>query len=449
MAGPSDKARFYLEQSATELNELERKKIFSREEISSIAKKRSDFEHIINARGSHPEDYMRYIEFEKNVDALRRKRIKRLGVRYKGSGQRTIYLLYNRATRKFSGDLTLWMQYIDFARRDKAYRRLNDIFTSVARLHPTKPDIWILAATYFMDTQADITNARSYMQRGLRFCKNSEVMWLEYAKLETIYVGKIAGRRKILGLDVDRTNKPSTDEEGDENMIALPQVTAEDVNPSLKQDDGVDEVALQNLAAAPVLTGAIPLAIFDSAMKQFQGQARVAERFFGMLAEFEQLSCIPRMLQHVLDYLQETSPQAVETALCKFRMQLYGCHGADPDIALGLSKALDVISSALEQHRGEGSRIAEAAVAQLLSLYRLLADSDQSLQKALRAALRKYVRIMEDGEGTGDKVAGLAESLRQQGKRDEAQLLAQMGSKYWATNERLQKYVLAAESRSN
>jgi hypothetical protein len=30
MAGPSDKARFYLEQSATELNELERKNIFTR-----------------------------------------------------------------------------------------------------------------------------------------------------------------------------------------------------------------------------------------------------------------------------------------------------------------------------------------------------------------------------------------------------------------------------------
>jgi len=34
MAGPSDKARFYLEQSATELNELERKKIFTR--VSSL-----------------------------------------------------------------------------------------------------------------------------------------------------------------------------------------------------------------------------------------------------------------------------------------------------------------------------------------------------------------------------------------------------------------------------
>ncbi|KNG47623.1 rrna processing protein utp6 [Stemphylium lycopersici] len=446
MAGPSDKARFYLEQSATELNELERKKIFSREEISSIARKRSDFEHIINARGSHPEDYMRYIEFEKNVDALRRKRVKRLGVRYKGSGQRSIYFLYNRATRKFSGDLTLWMQYIDFARKDKAYKRLNDIFTSVARLHPTKPDIWILAANYFMDTQADITNARSYMQRGLRFCKSQDVMWLEYAKLETIYVGKIAGRRKILGLDVDRTQKPGTDEDGDEDMIALPQVTAEDVNPSLKQDDGVDEVALQNLASAPVLTGAIPLAVFDSAMKQFQGKPRLAERFFDMFAEFEQLSCIPRILQHVLDYLQQNSPQAVETAICRFHMQLYGCDPTDPEIALTLSKALDLISSTVQQYPRESTRISEVAVRRLLSLHRLLADVDSSLQKASRAALRKYVRAIEDGEGSGDKIVNLAESLRWEGKRSDSDLLVQTGIKFWAANEGLQKYLSAMET---
>ncbi|KAI4922572.1 hypothetical protein J4E90_001003 [Alternaria incomplexa] len=446
MAGPSDKARFYLEQSATELNELERKKIFTREEISSIAKKRSDFEHIINARGSHPEDYMRYIEFEKNVDALRRKRIKRLGVRYKGSGQRTIYFLYNRATRKFSGDLVLWMQYIDFARKDKAYKRLNDIFTSVARLHPTKPDIWILAANYFMDTQADITNARSYMQRGLRFCKNSEVMWLEYAKLETIYVGKIAGRRKILGLDIDRTKKPGTDEDGDEDMIALPEVTAEDVNPSLKQDDGVDEVALQNLASAPVLTGAIPLAVFDSAMKQFQGKPKLAEKFFDMFAEFSQLACIPRILQHVLDYLQEHSPHAVETAICRFRMLLFGCDPSDPEIALALSKALDLISSTVQQHPKEIASISEVAVRQLLSLHRLLADSDSSLQKASRAALRKYVRAMEDGQGSGDQVARLGELLRKQGKKDEAKVLSQTGIKYWAANETLQKLSAVTET---
>ncbi|EDU45791.1 hypothetical protein PtrSN002B_002514 [Pyrenophora tritici-repentis] len=445
MAGPSDKARFYLEQSATELNELERKKIFTREEISSIAKKRSDFEHIINARGSHPEDYMRYIEFEKNVDALRRKRIKRLGARYKGHGQRTIYFLYNRATRKFSGDLTLWMQYIDFARKDKAYKRLNDIFTSVARLHPTKPDIWIIAANYFMETQADITNARSYMQRGLRFCKNSETMWVEYAKLETIYVGKIAGRRKILGLDVDRTKKAETDEDGDEDMIRLPTVTAEDVNPSLKQNDGVDEVALQNLASAPVLTGAIPLAIFDAAMKQFQGKPRMAERLFDMFAEFEQLSCIPHILQHVLDYLQEHYPHAIETDICRFRMQLFGCNATGAELAAALSQALDLISATVQQHPNEKTRVSEVAVRHLLSLHRLLADADPGLHKAWRAALRKHVRGMEHGEGSGDEIASVVESLRNQGKKHEADMLARTGIKYWAANEGLQKFVSATE----
>ncbi|KAF3005125.1 U3 snoRNP protein [Curvularia kusanoi] len=442
MAGPSDKARFYLEQSATELNELERKKIFTREEIKTIAKKRSDFEHIINARGSHPSDYMRYIEFEKNIDALRQKRVKRLGIRHKGAGQRSIYFLYNRATKKFSGDLTLWLHYIDFARRDKAYRRLGDIFTSVVRLHPTKPELWTLAANYFMDAQADITNARSYMQRGLRFCKSSEQIWLDYAKLETIYVGKIAGRRKILGLDIDRTKKQQDDEDTD--MIALPEVTAEDINPSLKQDDGVDEVALQNLASAPILTGAIPLAIFDSAMKQFQNRPKVVEKFFSMFAEFDQLACIPRILQHVLEYLQQTHPQAVENAICSFRMQLFGQHPSSPDFPVVLGDAFDAISSAIDTFPSEATRLAEVAVRQLLAIQQLSADVDPALQKAIRSTLRKYLKTL--GGTDGDKVANLARSLVQEGKRAEAIALLTLSIKSWSANGELQGLRAALET---
>jgi U3 small nucleolar RNA-associated protein 6 len=417
----------------------------SQEEIRSIAKKRSDFEHIINARGSHPSDYMRYIEFEKNIDALRRKRVKRLGIRHKGAGQRTIYFLYNRATRKFSGDLALWMQYIDFARKDKAYRRLNDIFTSVVRLHPTKPELWTLAANYFMESQADITNARSYMQRGLRFCKNSEAMWLEYAKLETIYVGKIAGRRKILGLDVDRTQQQAAEGDDDADMIALPDVTAEDINPSLNQDDGVDEVALQNLASAPVLTGAIPLAIFDSAMKQFQNKPRTVERFFDMFAEFEQLSCIPRILQHVLDVLQESFPQSVEQAICSFRMQLFGRHPSDPEFPATLQASLDWMSSAMQQHASESSRLSEVLVRQLLSLQKLSGETDAAVQKVLKAMVRKNVRAL--GEGEGEKVAELARSLRQEGKGAEAEALIRVGSKQWGGNQELQQLSAALEKK--
>ncbi|KAF2704269.1 hepatocellular carcinoma-associated antigen 66 [Pleomassaria siparia CBS 279.74] len=439
MAGPSDKARFYLEQHVPELNELERKKVFSREEISSIAKKRSDFEHIINARGSHPSDYVRYIDYEKNLDALRRKRIKRLGVKSTGSGHRTIFQIYNRGVRKFSGDLGLWMQYIEFARAEKAYKKLNEIFTAVVRLHPTKAALWIYAARYFMDTQADITNARSYMQRGLRFCKNSEHLWVEYAKLETLYIGKIAGRRKILGLDIDRTKKV-TEEGLDSDMITLPEVTAEDVNPSLGKEDGVDEEALQNLASAPILTGAIPIAIFDSAMKQFNGDPALAEQFFAMFAEFDQLPCVKRILQHVLDHVEQNSPQSVHAIICAFQMQLFGIHPTSPEFPPALRDSLDLLNTAIQDHPNTKERLSGGAIRQILPLLRVTEEMDEpALRKVLASSLRRYLRSLEEAttEGSGDAIAGVAKSLQQEGRKEDAIQLIRSSQKQWGANESL------------
>lgn len=335
------------------------------------------------------------------------------------------------------------MQYIEFARRDKAYKRLNDIFTSVARLHPTKPEIWTLAANYFMESQADMTNARSYMQRGLRFCKNSEHLWLEYAKLETIYVGKIAGRRKILGLDGSRSQQSQPTDDEDVDMIALPQITAEDINPSLKGDDKIDEVALQNLASAPVLTGAIPLAVFDSAMKQFDSKPNLASRFFAMFAEFEQVACIPSILQHVLNAVQEKAPQSVEVAMCKFRMELHARDLTNPEFPQILGTALDMLSSASERFPQNQLQLSEVAVRQLLSLGRQSTDMDSGVQKVLHVTLRKYMRIL--GEAAGDKIVDLAQSLQQEGKRQDSEALIRSGVKYFAANEELQQLHSALE----
>lgn len=382
---------------------------------------------------------MLYIEFEKNVDALRRKRIKRLGVRYKGSGQRTIYAIYNRGTRKFSGDLTLWMQYIEFARKEKAFKRLSEIFTNVVRLHPTNPDLWIYAANYFMDTQADITDARSYLQRGLRFCKNSEVLWLEYAKLEMIYVAKIAGRRRILGLDVDRT-KTLAEEGEDADMIALPDITAEDVNPSLRKEDGVDEVALQNLASAPILTGAIPIAVFDSAMKQFKSDSALAEKFFNMFAEFDQVPCISKILRHVLDHLQQNSPQAVHTVACAFRRRLFDIEPASPAFPAVLRDALDQLNSAVQVHPSYKRHLSETAVREILLHLRAAYDLDPAVQKVLTARLRSFSRALEEATtGSGDAIVALVKTLRKEGKKEDAGRLIRANMKQWGTNEELQR----------
>jgi U3 small nucleolar RNA-associated protein 6 len=125
-------------------------------------------------------------------------------------------------------------------------------------------------------------------------------------------------------------------------------------------------------------------------------------------------------------------------------MQLFGRDPTDPEFPVAFGDALDLISLTIQQQPKETVRVSETAVRQLLSVHRLLADVDSGLQKASRAALRKYVRAMEDGEG--DKVASLVESLRQQGKRHDAELLVQTSTKYWPAHGGLQRLSSALET---
>src|ERR1700761_1573626 len=252
MAAASDKARFFLEQSVPELKEYERKGIFSAEEITSIARKRSDFEHKINARGSTPADYARYAEFEINVDALRRKRVKRLGIKSVAhNGKRRIFFVFDRGTRKHPGDIALWVEAIDFAKKQKAYKKLQEMFAQVLRLHPSKSDLWINAALYAVEENGDMTEARSYMQRGLRFCKRSRAMWLEYGRLEMSYIAKIHARRDVLGITASLPIQERPGED-DENVIQIPQLSATDANP---EDSSHDEniPALDAIKSTPAM----------------------------------------------------------------------------------------------------------------------------------------------------------------------------------------------------
>ncbi|KAI9868455.1 MAG: U3 snoRNP protein [Trichoglossum hirsutum] len=444
MAGASDKARFYLEQSIPELQEFERKKIFSKvlcssrvyqigtnnstqDEITSITKKRSDFEHKLNARGSQPSDYVRYVEFEMNLESLRRKRVKRLGIKSSNhSGQRRIFFVLDRATRKFHGDLGLWVQYIEYARKEKASKKLSQVFTSVLRLHPTKPDLWMYAARYAADG-ADITSARSYMQRGLRFCRTSKALWIEYAKLEMTYVAKIAARRQILGLDGSQPEdrKATEDNESNPDVIALPKLTAEDINPSLRRDDELDQIALQNFNSAPALTGAIPLAIFDSAMKQFANDDSLAEMLFNLFAGFEGAPCLPKILQHVVDHMLKTWPTMPSSLSSYSRQPIVGIdpHSAEFPRAFGV--CLERIRSSTQKAQGK-SEFIERVIYWLLQLK--VTGLDAGVQKAISATVKRTARdygeaAEQEGGLTKDDSMQIVGKLQNAGYQKEAEKL--------------------------
>jgi U3 small nucleolar RNA-associated protein 6 len=335
MSGASDKARFYLEQSVPELKEYERKKIFTADEITAIAKRRSDFEHKMNARGSSATDYTRYAEFEMNVDALRRKRVKRLNVKSPAhNGQRRIFFVFDRGTRKFPGDVGLWMQSVEYAKRQKAYKKLSQILTNALRLHPMKSELWTWAAQFAMEENGDMTEARSYMQRGLRFCKNSKSLWLEYCKLELIYIAKIAARRRMLGITGNETrNGPENlDDELDADVMRLPALTAEDINPSAAGHEDIDQAALKTLDSTPAMTGAIPMAVFDAAMSQFGNDASLGLNFYELVAEFEQLPCLRGVLEHIDNGMQAHVQQTWQAHVCHVRFALDGISLSSPEL---------------------------------------------------------------------------------------------------------------------
>jgi U3 small nucleolar RNA-associated protein 6 len=431
MSGASDKARYHLEQSVPELQELLRKKIFTKEEVASIARKRSDFEHVLAGRGSTPADYARYAEYEMNLDALRKKRIQRKGIKATGhSGQKKVFFILERGTRKFQGDLRLWMQFVEYARAQKARRKIKEILTAMLRLHPTKAELWMYAARWSVEEEGDMMGARGFMQRGLRFCQHDRALWVEYAKLEVIYVAKIAGRRKILGLDEEK--KELQDEDEGEDMLKLPEVTAEDINPSLAKDDSVDEIALQNLANTPALTGAIPMAIFDQAMKQFHNDEKLAERFFDMVAEFDQGTTTRKILQHIVDSLVQIKSDTVSTITCQFRLPLVGLDLASAKFPTALAESLETIRSGIKRVALFKAQIAASAVSRLLPIT-AHNELDPDVQKVLVISLRKFTKEL----GGADASADLVEKLQLEQRPRDAQFLLDMALRYDSTNKRL------------
>lgn len=331
-----------------------------------------------------------------NLDSLRRKRVKRKGVKTTAhTGQKHIFFILDRATRKFHGDMGLWMQYIEFARKQRANKKLSRILTDALRMHPTRPGLWIYAARYAIDVQADIGNARSYMQRGLRFCKHSRSMYLEYAHLEMGYIAKIAARRKILGLGTKKQEVQTKDIQDDQaetsldaDVIALP---AEDL-PEPTTGPILDQATIEDLSSTPAMNGAIPKAIFGAAMNEFDDDPEVGHSFFEMFADFVDVPCTCSLLQHVLDRLSSLDLSSAAAISCRCRMYILGI----PHDSLDFPRAVGTL---LKELRFVLSRIPNAQKPALsekvLSWLSSLASNEAlgpEIQQVLAATERQFLR---------------------------------------------------------
>ncbi|KAL8197907.1 hypothetical protein R6Q57_030065 [Mikania cordata] len=162
----ADVVQYKLERMVNELDDLERRGLFSRREIAEIVKQRRKFEYRLKRPSPLKQDYLAYIDYEKSVDALRilRKKAVMRELKKKSDGAKKpkmkqsysdfagisrIVEIYRQATNRFKGDIELWFQYLEFCRqkRNGHLKKLSGFLSQVIRFHPKVPGVWIYAAS--------------------------------------------------------------------------------------------------------------------------------------------------------------------------------------------------------------------------------------------------------------------------------------------------------------
>lgn len=119
----------------------------------------------------------------------------------------------------------------------------------------------------------------------------------------------------------------------------LPALTSEDISPTVERHDDVDQVALQNLHSTPAMGGAIPIAIFDAAMAQFEHDPALGLDFYELALEFDQIPCLRKILNHFDQELLAAAEDSWQAQACHVRIPLAGVSVSSPEFppALGIS----------------------------------------------------------------------------------------------------------------
>ncbi|CCF59900.1 hypothetical protein KAFR_0I01190 [Kazachstania africana CBS 2517] len=277
----SSKARYYLEQCIPEMDDLIEKGLFTKNEVSLIMKKRTDFEHRLNSRGSSIDDYIRYITYEGSVDKLRLKRVKRILQSSRSNSlsdfsmQQRITFIYQRGTNKFPSDLKFWAMYLNYMKTrgsQTSYKKIHSIYNELLKLHPNNVDVWISCAKYEYEIHANFKSCRTVFQNGLRFNPDSPKLWYEYVKFELNFITKLINRRKVMGLINEREQqldmlKQQEENVDDDDSAIKTSFTGDYMKDKLNELPEADMNMLGSVETNPALRGDVALTIYDIAMR--------------------------------------------------------------------------------------------------------------------------------------------------------------------------------------
>lgn len=333
----ADTVRYFMEDMVPELEDLEERGYFSKLEVKQIVKKRTQFEYLLKRPAAVKTDFLRYAEYETKLEALRAHRKEVLGLHGKTTladyaiVKRT-HLIYERATRKFRGDLRVWLIWLHFCRTSGSTRQISRVLTKALQLHPAASGLWSYAAAWEFEHNSNAAAARTLMQRGLRMCKGSQQLWLEYFRMELMYAHKLRARRRILGLDALPGSTAATQSDIDSASAAQADMEEE-------EDEVSGEAAIQ-----AVLTGAIAKVVYKSAIDAIPDQIEFRHNFLKLLSQFK-FEGIAVIQDTILDSIQRDFGDTEEAWDLKARAGS-GSQASIPQATAVYEEAITAVSTA-------------------------------------------------------------------------------------------------------
>ena len=139
---------------------------------------------------------------------------------------------------------------------------------------------------------------------------------------------------KALILGFDAVSDPDDPEKGDRSvtMDSFEGNKAGDEDDDImeldpessKDGEQVDQRALERIASAPVLGGDVVMTIFDAAMKEYKNDLKLAREFFEIVAAFDEVPSVSKLMHHIVQHMNLVNPDAPETIISEAKSHLVG-----------------------------------------------------------------------------------------------------------------------------
>ena len=199
----ADKVQLTLETLVPEMDILIQKNYFTKKDVKKIMKKRRYHEYQFEKTDVMPLDFFKAIKYEKVLNNRMKQQKKNLNIKkndyYDFHFIRRIIVLYKKCLIKFNtNNENIWMEYFNFLIVNKCSDILNKEIGRCLTLHPTNINFWKIAAYHEYEDNLNFQNARSLLQKCIKFNPYNIQAYLEYFTFEIIFAKNFIERKDIL-----------------------------------------------------------------------------------------------------------------------------------------------------------------------------------------------------------------------------------------------------------